>query len=338
MSVQNKQSFSPMAAMLIAVVLSAIISFGIVSVVGQTKSAAKDQVTTTQDAVTKMQVSVDTAIKNINNTIAGINKTVADQVTSQTSQISSQLSTIQGSVSTASTNANTATSNVNSMQSSISDLQAKLKTLSDNFAIVKTQDGINTTDITGVKSGLADLKTQLDKLSATVTALGTSGTGTDTGTGTGTTGVTASVVGNVFTGITNVSIPSLAVSSSQSQTFTFQVDNATGAALSNISFALALQTQDVSGNLITLPSNIVVSIASGNPALTWTNQSTGIGYVLGYSSNVNTSGFTSLFGGFSVKSGVSQYSQTITVQNTSATTAYQAFTIVPIIKVISFSK
>jgi hypothetical protein len=192
---------------------------------------------------------------------------------------------------------------------------------------------------------ITTLQGKLDTLSAQVTNLATTANTTTTTTGTGVTttdGIYVVVTGNPFTGSQVLGFSAISGNASSAQALNFQVTNNTGKAITNIQFAIGLELLDANSNIITagLPAIspvATVGITSSGTMAVWSQQSTGINYILGFTNSTPTG----IFGGIGVLSqgtGTAQYTITVTVSNTgTGATTTPSFNIFPIVKVISYS-
>jgi prefoldin subunit 5 len=269
--------------------------------------------------------SLSKDVASLNNSLSKL-ETVATSSLSSSTSTASKISSFENKIAVLEASANSVKSNMSDLETQVATFVASQpKTADANKTIVDLQTAVKTlTDtLTVVKADLDTVKKQLATLvPSPVTTAGQ---------------VIGSIVPNVFTGATSLSIASIPAGGSSSQQFTIQIDNQTGAELKSIGLALALQVFDANGNNYSVPATMTFSMLSGNPALTWIQQSTGVGYVLGYINNTASTGFLALFGGLVVKTGVNTYTQTLTINNTSAVASTPITIVLPIIKVTAFS-
>jgi septal ring factor EnvC (AmiA/AmiB activator) len=283
---------------------------------------------TTVNQVKDAQAKDASAITTLQTDVSGVKTSIAG--------VTSSIATASSKVDTMSSKVDSANAAVSGVQSTINDSKTKIDSLQTT---VKSQD----TTIQSLNSSITDLTKKISDSNALIVDLQTkvialqTATPTTTPTTTSTTGVvTATISANVFTGASYVNFGAIAPGASQTQSFSFQVNNQTGKTLSTIQLALALQTLDVAGsNFITLPTTIPVSISSGNLGMIWTQQTTGIGYLLGYVTNAST-GFASIFGSTTVSTGITTYTQSIMVTN-NGTVATNSMMISPMVKVTGFT-
>ena len=281
--------------------------------------------------------------KGVTQSIANVQsdlKAVQSNLTTTTnnlSQLTSKVDGLNSSISSATNAANQANTQAQSVNSSVSALQSKVSDLTNQVS-----------QLNQLNSKIADLQSKVDTVTtaqksdaSAITVLQTSGaqlSNTQNGaliTQTPNGQVSALVQANYFTGASGIAFPAVAPSSSGSQSFTFQLNNQTGKPLTSVTLALAIQTEDSLGNLKTIDPTWAVNVASGNAGLIWTSQATGTPYVLGWVSNANVSGFTSMFGTMTVPVGISTYTQTITLS--CGTVGAPSLLLAPMIKVVGFT-
>jgi len=249
---------------------------------------------------------------------------------------------------TANTTASGFASQIASLQSTINDDATKVKALQTVTSGLPVDEGtitdLNNT-ITKLTAQLATDETNLANAQAAIKVLQTVTTTTPTTTPTTTTPtttpvaslVTATVLGNAFSGSKILAFTDIPLSTTVNQTFSFTITNATGTTINNVQLAIGLELLDSAGNIISagLPSDSAVTLSSGSLATIWTQQSTGYKYLLGFT-NTSTTG---VFGGIGVISqgiGTTTYSITVTISS-GAVNTIPAFNIFPIVKVVSFN-
>lgn len=251
-------------------------------------------------------------------------------MTSQINQINSSVAEIRNGLSKYATQ-DSVTSGINSLKSSISDATGNAATA--QVAVSKLATSVDTL-ITQVNA----VKTQLAQVSNNVTQL-QQGTGTTTTSGStpvasGQVGVT--LMGNPFTGSQTIAFGAISANTSVSQSFSFQIVNNTGKPITNIQLVIGLELVDANNNVMTagLPATTTVALTSTSLMTVWTQGSTGVSYILGFTNNSPTG----IFGGIGTLSqgtGSSTYTFTVTVTN--GATATNPFNIYPMVKVTSYS-
>jgi TolA-binding protein len=259
--------------------------------------------------------------------------------------------------------ANTDTTNkINTVNGQITSLQGSITTINNQFKGFVTTDqikGFVTPD--QLTAQLATLNTTVDALKAqsitdaasiktlqdSVKALqnGSSGTG-----GTTVTGVTATVIPNAWgTGqmITFGSVLPAGASGTETGSFNFAITNATTNTAKNIQLAIGLQNMvgtptSSNGTLVDLTdpryaATVTISMSGNGIVSTWTSQSTGVAGILGFVNNVGSGIFASLSSINQVVGTSAPYTVTVTVTTASTSTLpVPVFTIVPIVKVVSY--
>ncbi len=160
-----------------------------------------------------------------------------------------------------------------------------------------------------------------------------------TNTTTGTTGlVSATVLGNAFTGSQTLNFAATTANTSAtiSQQFSFTIANGTGKTINNIQLAVALELLDSSSTtpLSGVPAGATINIISSGLSTIWTQQSTGIPYILGYLNSSTAGIFGSSIGLMSQTPGTATYTVTVTVTTTQPT---PAFNIYPLVKVLNYN-
>jgi hypothetical protein len=159
--------------------------------------------------------------------------------------------------------------------------------------------------------------------------------------------LTATVIGNVFTGAQYMSFGSGLSSSSSSativnQSFSFQVDNQVGRTVTNVQFAIGLEFLGADSNILMgnwgqgLPSKVIVTLASSGTMTPWVFQSTGYPYIYGYTNSATTGIFGGI-GAISQSSGTATYTVSVTITNPVGEVAVPPFNVLPIVKVMGYS-
>lgn len=310
---------------IITVVLILAVSYVMISYFGVTKEDFNKNIALMLNADDSVKADV-TAIKS--SITAEINKipgAITTQVNSAISSLSARLTALEnGDNNFGSQISSLNTQLTNSLSSTNGIINELTQTITDLENAIKAQE----TTINGLKVKITTLETEVSDL----------GTGSgDTTTPTGEVG--AYIVGNAFTGLTAMTFEPIAAGASTSMTFTFQIDNQTGKKLDTISMALALQTFNADGTYRTLTAGttgVNVSVTSDILSLKWISQTTGIPYLLGFMSSINTSGFTSMFGDFIVNPGLNTYTMTVTIENKTSATIDEII-VAPLIQVVSFT-
>lgn len=292
--------------------------------------------TVTKSDFTKNLQGVASDIAAIKNAQKGDETTLAT-LSTQVTGLNSQFSNFQSSLNTfAKTLADHTT------QLSTTPTRAQLDALQNQLNTLKaTVEGLPASLKADYNGQIATLQTSLTSISQQVTTLAntvnTTGTGNTGGTTTPTGQVSAVVIGNSFTGSQIMSfLAGVAANTTSSQSFTYQLTNNTGKSITNIQLAIGLELLDANNTIIQagLPSTTSVSLSSSGTAVVWSQQTTGIPYILGFANSVPTG----IFGGLGVMSqgtGTATYNITVTV--TSGVNATPAFNVFPIVKVVSFS-
>lgn len=315
-------------------IITALLIFGIswlmVTYVGVTKADFNKNIALMLAADSSVKSDVKATKDSITASVAGIPGTVTTQVNNAVASINSRLSGLESSLNTANTQATSAvtkateaTNQISGVTKSVTELTSSIASLNTKITDLQTLVNTSKSDIATLKTDLAALKTKVD---------GVPGGG---GTTTPTSGVTAAIVGNVFTGSIAMNFTSIPAGSSQTATLAFNVDNQSGKVLSAIQLACAILTTDTLGNQLVLPSTVVISITSNNFSMVWTPQDTGIGYMKGFATSA-VAGFPGMFGNPTVNKGITSYTHTITVTN-SGTVASSPMILNPMIKVASFT-
>ena len=289
------------------------------------KTTADAALTSANTAITnanKAQVTADGVANNVSNAQSSVT-----DLTNKITTINGQISTLQSSIATinnqgyvkASQIAGMATADqVNALNKTILDLQAA----SDGL---KAQLAIDEANLTAAQVAIKALQTTTTTTPTTTLATTTT-----------VSNVTTALVGNAFTGSTLLNFTAMPINTAVTQSFAFNIINATSASITNVQLAIGLEILDSSNNVVMagLPTDATVTITSGGLATMWVAQSTGYKYLLGFT-NTSTSG---IFGGIGVITqgvGTTQYSVTVTV-NSGATNPVPAFQLYPIVKVVSF--
>jgi len=216
----------------------------------------------------------------------------------------------------------------------VKDLQSQTKALTDTNV---AQDKLITDQNKLIATQADAIKVLQGKVALLETPTTTNGT-TTTGTG-----ITATIIGSVFAPtVTSMNLPAItALSTVSTGTFTIQVNNPSTKTLNGVQLAVSLGVFDN-----TNPSNplqfsmpavadVTVNLSSaGNLSLIWTQQNTGVPYILGFVNQVNTGNFA--FGNLSIPPGTSTFTQTLTLTRTPASVVTTPSLIVlPSVKVIA---
>lgn len=214
-------------------------------------------------------------------------------------------------------------------QSQLATIKADVATLksSTTNADLKTALNLITDRVTSLETKVTTLNTQVVNLITPTTTTTTTVTGT---------GVSANFTGNVFTGTIGMTFNPIAVGSSATQSLSVQVNNKTGKALNGLQLALALQSLDSNSIQTPYPANVVVGVSSNVSQFTWTSQSTGLNYLMGWVGNTASTGFLGQLNQFSQATGIYTYTINVTVTNNGATPT-NVINLMPFIQVVNFT-
>lgn len=338
----KKKSSGGLVQYIIPIGISVVIAYLMIGWLGVSKGDFTSN-------ITSMNAKVDTTVKSLSDLVTKTNSMVvpADFTTLQTtvkslqstSAVNTDVNTIKSDVSVLKTDVSTAKNDINSLKSVPKVDTSSFASKSD---VASINDKNNTQDTTiktlqGTVDAQAKSITDLQAKVATLATPTPTPTPTPTGTGgTSTSGaITATVVGNAFTGTSIMTIPALAVNGNGSGSFTIQITNSGTKTLSGIQLAVGLgifdNTNPNAPQQYTLPVSANTTLSSnGNLSIIWTAQSTGVPYVLGFVNQVNTGSFA--FGSLNVGPGTSTYLQTFTLSTPLATPNLVVF---PSVKVVS---
>ncbi len=257
----------------------------------------------------------------------GINTEVAAAKAAVT-PLSTQLTTLTSQVSQISNSINA----VNQEIAAIKSREANFLT-ADKITAMQTQITQFSTTITGYSTQITKMQTQVDALTAKVISLEATHNGTSTSNGTGmTTGqVTATVLGNYFTGGQYLSFPETANGTSSTQLLSFEINNGTGKTINNLQLAFLLQSD------VLWPTDVVVTVLSGAGLMgtTWTQQYSD-SYYKGFT-NGATTGIWGTIGTVSQGTGKQTYNVSISVKNNNPTNPLPKMIVYPVVKVIGYN-
>jgi TolA-binding protein len=327
-------------------IVAFIISFLVVTFVAT--SPLNAQLKTVNTTATSALASANTAIDNAKKAQASVDS------------VNASISAVQTSLQTASADT---TSKISAINGQISALQNSIATINNQlkgYATTSQLSGFISGDqLSAANSTIAALQTTIKTLQAqlatdeanitanqaAIKALQTTTTPTTTPTSNK---VTAVIVPNTFGGGQTISFASLPNSTStpntESGNFNFMITNNTSVTVNNIQMAVILEVLAGNGSTNSLVDLTNVSYAATvainlNGYITsWTQQSTGQIGVLGFT-NVIPSGLLANLGTISQTPGTSApytVTVTITIAPTSTTTPVPSFTIVPMVKVVSY--
>ena len=314
----GKSSRSGLTVIAIAVLLSVVVNYFI----GSSQMVSKKDFTLNvggmATTVNNMKATVDSNASSLGAALTGIPNQINAGINTAIGQFNTSLSQL--------------TTQVQADKTAVADIKKQVDALSTQITNglpgnTQIQSQLTKIDqsITALTQRLDGDKVRLDDLAAKVLALTPS-----TGTGTTTTAVTATVLGNTFTGSTSLLFAPITTSASQS--ISFSVANNTGKTLNNIQFAIGLQLLDSMGNPLTtgLPAGTTVALSS--TGVLWNAQSTGYNYILGFT-NTTPTGIFGGIGAISQASGTATYNVSVTITGTTTS----QIVIYPIVKVVSFS-
>lgn len=315
---------------IIMAIISVIVSFGLAVawILPQTESAANF----------KANIGpIITDITTLKNTQKGDEGTIAT-LSTQITGLSKQVSDLQASLNTLGATVANHTNLINGAptRAQLDALQTQITTLNSKVAALPDSATLKADYTAQIATVQASLNTVSQKVTELATSLNGTGGGTG-GTATPAGQVTATVLGNAFTGSQILSyLNGVPATLASSQSFSFQLTNNTGKSITNIQLAIGLEVLDANNNVLQagLPTTTTVTLSSSGTAVVWGQQTTGIPYILGFANTVPTG----IFGGLGVLSQSTvngTYNLTVTV--TSGANATPAFQLFPIVKVVSFS-
>jgi len=317
-----------------------------ITAIQKSQGVDETNITALQTSIANVQTSIKTATDSFN-ADKGNYQTLQGQVTQSNTSVTALQTNIANdesllkTLSTSLTALQTALGNVN-----ISATQADVATLKSSL----------TADENTIKTLLAELKVDEAQMTAQESQIAAlqSGITTTTTTTTGTTtqsGVTASIPTNLLgtqQSVTFVGLPNNTSSpNTENGTFTFTISNNTGATANNIQLGIILQT--IQGASTSNPTALdltnasyvaTVSVSLNGYITTWATQSTGQAGVLAFVNNIPT-GILAGLGTLSQVVGISNpytVNINITIVPTTTSTPVPSFTIIPIVKVIGFTK
>ncbi len=284
--------------------------------------ASKDSMTSAVNGLPNqinnaMKPTVDqlnTSVKQMDDRIKGFDGTLAslkDQIATIGTQSSSKVDALSGNMS----------SNLNTLTKSLSEANAKID-------ILQNKVSTDATTIQILNTTIGDLKTQLANVINGTTQIGGSG-GTTTTTG----GVTVTVIGNAFTGSQVLPISNLGATQSVTTSFQFEINNASGKEIKNMQLAVGFQLYQTSSNIAYTPTNLTFTLSSGLGTV-WTQQSTGMASVIGFT-NASTSGIFGNLGSINQNVGKQRYTMTLTITN--GGTATTSFDVYPAVVILTYS-
>ena len=295
--------------------ISIAVVYGAMSFLMPSSFVTKKDFTTNIQSVAEEVTALKNEVGNLKSNV--VTKDIITPINAELTAIKNQISsfvardTITSLQSDVNNLKNTATNNtdliakVNTLQNTITSLTDKLKTAEDKIATQQTQ-------IASLQSGI-----------------------TSPGVPTGQ--VTATVIGNTFTGSQVLTFAPIVASSTGSQSFTFTLNNGTGKTINNVQLAVGLQLMDSNGNVMVggLPTGTTVSLTSPSLTAIWQTQSTGFAYLIGFT-NTSPTGIFGGLGAITQPAGNASYQITVTVA-TGTTPLASQFSIYPIIKIVSFN-
>lgn len=317
-------------------------------------------------SINNITKQLTTMINNVQTTNATANSTAAGNISSLQTKydglitqdeatiktLQGQLSTLQGSTQANQSMAQSALSTAQAAQS-VANNGISQSVITSAIAPVLANEATDATSIKALQTQLAadeaiitTLKQQISTIvttstTTTTTAITTTSTG---GTTTGVAGLTATIANTILGTSQTMNFNSFTASGSQTQNFSFILNNTNAITENNIQLGIILEAvQGATSNpsLLDLTSYpLTVSVNMNGYITTWSSQSTGQVGVLAF---VNTipGGILAGLGSISLNGGSSnQYTMNVTIGFTpSATvTSVPAFTVIPVIKVISATK
>lgn len=240
---------------------------------------------TVSQAVTNALKDINTQLANATKT-ANDAKTEADGLTAKINDVNAAGSAASTSVTQSATNlANYQTSNdaaVKVLQTQVTNLQNQVAALQS--MPTPTATSITTPTPTSTTTTVANLPSSLI-INPTIKVVSP------------TTGITASIIGNPFNNATYMTIQ--VVSGTNSGAFNIQLQNTTNADISGIQLAVGLAVYDNSNSNVPvqyagLPKNRTLVSSGGLSSTLWTEQSTGVPYIIGFVNQSNTGVFSNL--------------------------------------------
>jgi TolA-binding protein len=333
-------------ALIICFIVNAVLGVS-ASKFNSTAASFNNQISTINTSVKALQTSVATVTSNQATDEANL-KTATTSDASQLASLTSQITALQGSLSNLTGYATTG--QFTSLSNSLTSLQNTVNTLSASVQNAPASSALTALQ-TSVTNLLAEIKVDEAELAVQHTmilALQTTTTTTSSTTGTG---LTAVIVPNAFGGGQTVSFNSLPNTTSSPNTelgiFNFSLINNTGATANNIQLAVVLETLAGNGttnNLVDLTNGsyaATVNVSLNGYITSWTQVVTGQNGVLGFQNTIPT-GILANLGTISETSGntINPFTMTVTVTiaPTTTTIPVPSFTIVPMVKVVSFTK
>jgi hypothetical protein len=307
-------------------------------IVNTTANSALTNANTAIDNAKKAQASVDSVNASMN-AVQGSLQTANADTTSKISAINGQISALQNSIATINNQLKgyATTSQLSGFISSdqLSTANSTIAALQGTIKTLQTQLATDEADIAANQVAIKALQTMTTPTTTPTTAPVSNK-------------VTAVIVPNTFGGGQTMPFAALPNSTSTPNTeagnFNFTITNSTGATANNIQMAVILEVLAGNGSTNSLVDLTNVSYAATvainlNGYITsWSQQSTGQIGVLGFT-NVIPSGLLANLGTISQVPGTSApytVTVTITIVPTSTTTPVPSFTIVPMVKVVSY--
>ncbi len=328
-----------LAALVIGVIFALVISSGMTGLVTKSYDAKNwtDNTTALQQIksqLTNVQKNIDTAMTNVNNAINQVDEKVNLGVSSGLAPLNSEISGYSNKINTLETQLNSLQSELNgvksqaagvsTLQASINDLQGKISTLTTQINTLQTSINTANSKITSLETKVAALEVKITEPPETTTT-GVTGTG-----------VYAAILSNpFFPDIKHINVSAQAVSTTITYPFNFSITNTTGKDITEIKLAVALGFYDAGGTISQqIPSGTVVTINLNGYLTAFTQQTTGVSSVLGYTNTVTTGVFGGM-GNISQSAGVANYTITIAI-TTGATNPLPACIIMPNVQVVSY--
>lgn len=283
---------------------------------------------TLKSSVTKVQADLAALQSSVGSLPSS--SSVTSSIASATKDLSSRITSLESSVSALSS----LSSSTSSIQSTVTSLSAQLSAISKQISDLQSQVAAEASASTANATDIAALKKQVAAL-----AMPTTTPSTTPVTPTLAPGVTVGIVGNVFTGKTVLNFDAFVQAGTATQSFTYTISNGTAKTLTSLSLALGLESLSAGSTGVQLPTGITVALASGNVAFVWTPQSTGLNYLLGWTSVTSSTGFLGQLNLFSQAPGSTSYTVTVTVTFTPTATVLTAPTInlIPMMQVVDYS-
>ena len=317
--------------------IAIFVAFIVNAVVGVSASKFNSDISSLNNQISVLNSTLKTAQTSLSTSLSAVsgNQTNDESnlktLTSKIDSISNQLNAIPNSYAT--------TSQVNSLNSTMSALQNTVNQLQASL-----QNVPSSSQLTSLQNSLNSLQTQLNTDEATIKSQGvliatlqnSTTTTTTTTTTNSPTNVTATVLGNVFSGSQLLPFSSgIPISGTATTSFQFTLANNTGATINNVQLAIGLETLNASStSTITLPPDASLAITSSGSAVSWASQ----GYVQtglwGFTNNA-VSGIFGSIGAISQGTGTTTYTINITV-TAGATNSISPFNIFPLVKVVSY--